>query len=108
MPERMQVRDGFTHGKCHLLLVQRALEQHGQCIVGAAVALCASLQQFAQALGMVGLQLCNAGAYTTEGATVRGQHQAVVGQSGLHLLEGLQEPGERIGLGFLVVNADVR
>ena len=48
---------------------------------------------------MVALQLCHAGAHALEGASVRGQNQTVVGQGGLHLCQGLQEPGQRVGLG---------
>lgn len=105
-PQGVQVGNGFAHGEGGLVQVQRAFEEHGQHVGGAAGRGGAGLQHLGQALAVVVVELFNAGVQAGEGFAMGGQRQGVRVQR-LELVNGVEKQLEGIGLGLLVIDAHI-
>jgi len=86
MFQAIQVGNGFAHGEHGLVCVQIALEQRRDQLAGRFRRVAGGAQGLKTLAVMLG-ELCRAGVNAAEGASVRGQHQGVVGQFGQPLDE---------------------
>jgi hypothetical protein len=103
----IQVGDGFAHGKHGLVRIGYfPVEQHGDQFGGVLRRIAAGIQQHRAALGVVGVQLVDAGVQAAEGAAVRRQHQRVGRQRAEAVDRGEEQP-ERIGFGRAGHHRDV-
>ena len=100
------MRHRLAQRKGGLVQVERALEQHGQHVVGAHGLLARGLHHLGQPVAVVVVQLLDARVQAGEGLAVRGQHQRV-GRQRREAVDGVEEQRQRIGLGLHLVHAHV-
>ena len=100
------MRDGFAHGKSHLVHIQRAFEHHRNHVHAAGGLFAAKLNHLGQTRLMMIVQLFDAPVQAGEGFAMGGQGQGVNVQ-GFEFVDGFEKLRQRVRFGLVFMHAHI-